>query len=89
MGARVKRSGEVLDYLVDFAADLADGDTIAAVAWSAAPVGLTLSGQVEAGTTSTIFAAGGAHGELYHLVAAATTAAGRVLAYEIALRIAD
>lgn len=89
MGHVVKRAGAKLDYEIDHAAELADGDTISTGTWAATPAGLTFTGEAIAGSIVSAFIEGGDHGELFAVINTATTAAGRVIEYEITLRIVE
>ena len=77
---------EVLDYLINWTAAL-EGDTIAMSTWTL-PSGLTTSQNSFTASTTTVWIGGGSGGT-YDIVNTITTAAGRVLARKVQLKVAD
>jgi hypothetical protein len=82
----------VLNYTVDYSADLAGGATLTAVAWSitpqsGSPLTPSVSGQSNnyAEAQSTITVQGGLHGSSYVLQAIGTTSAGEQIPKDISL----
>lgn len=75
-----------LDYNVDFTDWLSTGDTVASVAWSSTPTGLTLSSDTETDGVATIYVDGGTLGNVYRVTARATTTNGVVDDRSIILR---
>ena len=71
-----KDTAEVLDYSIDYADDLAPGETIINSSWSS-DAGITVSGPSNTNTVSTIWASGGSEGSLYWFYNPITTSAAR------------
>lgn len=79
-------TSERLDYVVDMAARLEEGETIASVAWSAAPLSsYVLTQESHLGALCSVWVEGGVAGDHY-LDMVATTSAGRKIAQRIGLR---
>lgn len=77
-----------LDYTVNWAPWLTDGDAIDSVAWEV-PAGLTLVSSSNTTTKATAFLSGGELGERYRVVCRVTTTGGRIDDRTVQLRIAQ
>ncbi len=85
----IKDSREVLDYVFDWTAYLADaGDTIVSKAVTA-DVGLTLDSSAIIGSMVSAFVSGGSTGTTYKLLCQIVTAGGRTADRSIFIKIAD
>tara|TARA_R110000782_G_scaffold219176_1_gene306510 strand:+ start:299 stop:601 length:303 start_codon:yes stop_codon:yes gene_type:complete len=83
-----KDPDEVLDYRFDFSADMtATADTIVTVAFVV--TGATLDSQSNTTTTATAWVSGGAAGTTAQVSCEVTTAAGRVIARSVFLKLKE
>lgn len=71
-----KDPSALLDYDVDWSANLAAGDAINAVVW-AVEAGLTKASQTNTDTKATVWLSGGVAGATYAVACKITTTAGR------------
>lgn len=78
----IKDPDEVLDYGLELADWLDDGDSIASHAWTV-DSGMTEVIEIREGTRSAVMVSGGTAGTLYNLKGAITTSEGRVLVRRI------
>jgi len=86
----VKDPDETRRFGVDWSAPLAvNSATISSVAWSAAPSGLTLSGESNDSTTASTLVAGGTLGSAYTLTCRATMSDGQILDFTLGILIAS
>lgn len=83
-----KDPNATLDYTVNWAPWLPDGDAIDSVAWEV-PAGLTLVSSSNTTTKATAFLSGGELGERYRVVCRVTTTGGRIDDRTVQLRIAQ
>lgn len=71
-----KDPDDILDYQVNWAARLADAETITAATW-VVPDGITQDDDEFTDTTATIWLSGGTAGTTYNVVSRITTSGGR------------
>lgn len=76
MSTFIKDPDAVLDFTVDWAANLATDDTIATANFTV-PAGITKDSQSNTTTTATVWLSGGTAGTTYNVVCRITTADGR------------
>lgn len=100
LGTFYKQPAETLDYDIDFAQFLADGDTLLSTGnppvpspldVSVSPSGLTLGGTfvVDSGLTIKQWVSGGVNGGKYKITITATSNTGRVKQVEFVVRVKD
>lgn len=75
-----------IDYTVDFTSWLTAGDTVASVAWSSVPTGLTLSSPTLAAAVASTNVDGGVLGSVYRVTARVTSTNGVIDDRSIILR---
>lgn len=100
LGTFYKQPAETLDFDIDFAQFLADGDTLVSAGDPpvpsplnvvVTPAGLTVGGTyvVDNGTTIKQWLSGGTNGARYKISITATSNAGRVKQVEFVVRVKD
>ena len=62
-----KAAADIVDYTIDWSADLATGESISTSTWTA-DTGITLDDDSDTATTTTVFVTGGTAGVKYKLV---------------------
>lgn len=82
-----KDPDEVLDFDIDWASRLAEGDTIATSTWVEIPAGITKDSDSHTTTKSVIWLSGGSLGESYTFTCRITTAGGRTHDQSVKLQI--
>jgi hypothetical protein len=86
MSVRLQSPDARLDYAVDWAAELGEGETIAASRWRARPRGLLAGNGGISGARTAVWVSGGRAGRVYRLTNTITTSAGRRHERTIVLR---
>lgn len=72
-----KDPSDIIDHGIDWTEHLPADDTIATVAWSVEPAGLTPGAQALVGNVASVWLSGGTAGTTYRVTCRVTTTGGR------------
>lgn len=85
----IKQPADNLDYDIEYADWIDDGDSLASAVVVVSPTGLTVQSPVLVGTKFKLWVSGGTAGVSYKVTVTSTTTLGRIKQDEILIRVKD